>query len=196
MHYTDRWVRTVQHDLEAFYWVLVWMVMYHLGMYHGPLSSYHEHPLFTAEDFYEAAELKTSWLLRYKLEDVVENPPLAALMSELSRLVFMGANTPESLTYDSVLAVFNAAIARDDWPDDPTQDTPSDLSLSPTSTAVPDCVELEEKVTHKRKFEAEEGQENERPSEWIQVVADSTSESERREPKRRRQSTWRPHPDQ
>ncbi|EIW57999.1 uncharacterized protein TRAVEDRAFT_49018 [Trametes versicolor FP-101664 SS1] len=186
LHYGENRVRTAQHDLESFYWVLVWMVMYHLPEYHGPLFVCREHRLFVSDDFCEAAQSKMTWLDSYRLEDVIDNPPLTALMSEFTSLALRGITLREPLTHDSVLAVFNAAIARDDWPDDPNQGPLSDSSLSPTSTAVPDRVELEDKVTSKRKFEAEEeGQENEWEfGEWI--VEDSDSESEGTEPKRHR----------
>lgn len=161
--------------------------MYHLPAYHGPLFVCREHRLFVSDDFCEAAQSKMTWLNNYRPEDVVDNPPLTALMSEFTSLALKGITLREPLTHDSVLAVFNAAIARDDWPDDPNQGPPLDSSLSPTSTAVPECVELEDKVTYKRKFEAEkEGQADEwfKFGEWI--VEDSDSESEGRETKRRR----------
>ncbi|KAI0656364.1 hypothetical protein C8Q70DRAFT_921664 [Cubamyces menziesii] len=106
------------HDLESYYWVLLWIVLRHTKF----IEDYTCARLFPLGDDATAAEKKWSWAnkLRQSLT-VIDNPPLTTLLHEFKRAVYHSLKEPEvgdpvPLTYEAVLQIFDRAIARDDWP--------------------------------------------------------------------------------
>ncbi|KAI0689320.1 hypothetical protein C8T65DRAFT_588766 [Cerioporus squamosus] len=107
----------VHHDLESFYWVLVWVVVRHVAHGHplGPKLCSNVFPQGTDE---VGGNGKVSWLQgkgKGKHFVIPGNPPLTDLVRKLSVIVgdhFM----KEDLDYDMFLAPFEEALARDDWP--------------------------------------------------------------------------------
>ncbi|KAI0636318.1 hypothetical protein C8Q77DRAFT_1103043 [Trametes polyzona] len=122
--------RMYYHDLESFFWVSLFVLVITTTRGYWVNAS-------TREDvrslFYEnlsnreAARRKRRWLEIYAGTQFISGPgSLVQLMADFSRLVLQGLPTtgadntdvgpgPTRLTYDSVLAAFDAAIACDDW---------------------------------------------------------------------------------
>ncbi|KAH9915732.1 uncharacterized protein B0H18DRAFT_1124684 [Fomitopsis serialis] len=119
-------VHEARHDLESFFWLLLWIVLRH---------TVHNHPngvracevIFDGDSDAACESLKTAWLNRVN-EDTGEdtgpalivfgNEPLTTLLEDF-RMLCLRSNSPmikmEPLTYESVLAVFEKALAMD-WP--------------------------------------------------------------------------------
>ncbi|OJT06267.1 hypothetical protein TRAPUB_2881 [Trametes pubescens] len=112
------------HDLESFFWVLLWIVLRHTK--HGHEDN--EEPLcartFIAGKDGAAADAKLAWLDRSDVFDVVlaipGNPALSNLLNDFHALVWRAnkgkINDRIPLTYNAVLHIFDTAIERDDWP--------------------------------------------------------------------------------
>ncbi|KAH9945556.1 hypothetical protein B0H21DRAFT_892220 [Amylocystis lapponica] len=107
----------LQHDLESFYWVLVWIVLRHTRYTHpnGPTTC---HKLFGGEDEFACRAAKLEWINSRRFVDVKDNEPLTSLLATLTRLVRDAHNNSEQLTYDSVLELFEEALLMDGWPTD------------------------------------------------------------------------------
>lgn len=159
-----RLVRQVYHELEAFYWVLIWMIMFHLEAYHGYIFRFPQWPyLFQSVANNEASVAKYVWLTRFDADSIIENPPLAELATAFNHIVLDSISThrnqstgPTRVTYASVLALFDAAVARTDWPDEPRQDTASTLSPEVSTLAIADATDhtkSDEVAVCKRKYE-------------------------------------------
>ncbi|KAI0656414.1 hypothetical protein C8Q70DRAFT_921713 [Cubamyces menziesii] len=125
-------IHNTGHDLESFYWVLLWVVLRHT---HCALNGQEGEALcanvFVAGNAYRSAWGKTSWVqMSLRTPLVVQgNDPLTKLIADFNRLLFqsdgalMGAlfgpqgPSAASLTYQSVLALFDAALAPEmKWP--------------------------------------------------------------------------------
>ena len=114
------------HDLESFYWVLVWVVLRHTDCtlqefkLSGQLGCKR---LFNALDNYARLDCKRSWISQafnpsHGL-DVARNAPLTELLKRFKSLiarVILYIDTPQSFTHQAVLAVFDEALAMDGWP--------------------------------------------------------------------------------
>ncbi|KAH9884204.1 hypothetical protein C8Q73DRAFT_796322 [Cubamyces lactineus] len=112
-------IHQARHDLESFYWVLLWIVLRHTVYTHVKDRNTCE-AAFVYGDDYQAMSLKRSWLAG-SLPTITGNEPLTTLIYELTTQVYqatvnerIGKRTP--LTYDSLLATFNRALAQDNWP--------------------------------------------------------------------------------
>ena len=110
------------HDIESFYWVLLWMVLRHSD--HSEGQELYEH-VFSAT---HGSKLKLSWVLTVEGEPgcplvIADDEPLTELMQRLKDLVseqvirsrVPGTHAPV-LTYDAVVKVFDAALAEDRQP--------------------------------------------------------------------------------
>ncbi|RPD54828.1 hypothetical protein L227DRAFT_657328 [Lentinus tigrinus ALCF2SS1-6] len=111
----------VHHDLESYYWVLLWVLLRHAR---------HDHPdgdracstLFKYVSDTEAGNAKRAWLDKPTTLGIKGNRPLTRLLKDLHVLV--NANLVKTtskcvpLTHDSMLEVFNKALERNDWPTD------------------------------------------------------------------------------
>ncbi|KAI0353660.1 hypothetical protein OH77DRAFT_575578 [Trametes cingulata] len=116
-------VHHVHHDLESFYWVIVWIVLRHTA---------HDHPkgqlactqVFKFGEDRESSAMKRDWIVDQAQSPlgIANNEPLTTLLAELADIV--GENFPQwkrepiYLTYDRMLEKFDAALAKEDWPED------------------------------------------------------------------------------
>ncbi|KAI0353657.1 hypothetical protein OH77DRAFT_575489 [Trametes cingulata] len=116
-------IHHIHHDLESFYWVLLWIVLRHTD---------HNHPRgqlacadvfgYTNDDYSSA--MKRDWALKQvdRPLGVQDNAPLSQLLRDLAEMVF--DNIPHSrwptvhLTYQRILQAFDAALAKENWPKD------------------------------------------------------------------------------
>ncbi|RPD55000.1 hypothetical protein L227DRAFT_484800, partial [Lentinus tigrinus ALCF2SS1-6] len=114
-------VHRVYHDLESYYWVLLWLILQHT---HHNLGHAQLEEVFEFDDLSVALRKKTRWLWGgFWDEDdkliVQDNAPLTDLMASFKRLVTeMCTNRYQSkvLTYQSVLDLFDHALAQPGWP--------------------------------------------------------------------------------
>ncbi|KAI0324565.1 hypothetical protein GY45DRAFT_1357175 [Cubamyces sp. BRFM 1775] len=111
-----------RHDLESFYWVLLWIVLRHTVYAHVAGQNACETAFVYGDDL-KAMSTKRSWLVG-PLPTIPGNEPLTELIYELSGQIYRATLTERwgtsrtPLTYDTFLAPFNRALARDDWPVD------------------------------------------------------------------------------
>ncbi|KAH9830614.1 uncharacterized protein C8Q71DRAFT_785190 [Rhodofomes roseus] len=113
-------IHDVRHDLESFFWLLMWLVLRHTDYVHREGSSALQ-SLFDQPSDAACAERKKGWLMSPAVT-VQNNAPLSQLINQFKRLCKLNMfdeDTPSNfipLTYDSVLKVFDDALERDDWP--------------------------------------------------------------------------------
>lgn len=131
------------HDLESFFWVLLWIILRHTKHEHKSGERACQFTFHYGED--ELATMgKKAWLDRIDDHDVVlvitSNPPLTALLSDFHSLVWKankGIRTDRvPLSYKTVLDVFDAAIEREDWPVDDAA-IPYALTSTPWDSLIP-----------------------------------------------------------
>ncbi|EPS97657.1 hypothetical protein FOMPIDRAFT_1149766 [Fomitopsis schrenkii] len=115
----------VRHDLESFFWLLLWVVLrYTRTTCWPPLELYGD--VFGAQTDRESAIHKTYFLGDGMTWEVIGNKPLTTLVRKFKDLVFLqnplaGASNPQPailLTYERVLDLFDEALANPDWPQD------------------------------------------------------------------------------
>ncbi|KAI0365541.1 hypothetical protein BV20DRAFT_973090 [Pilatotrama ljubarskyi] len=112
------------HDLESFFWVLLWIVLRHTKYARiGPNAC---SEIFVYGDDKKAIYAKSGWLTQSGSEpiEIPDNGPLTALLAAFIELVY-DANVKQGrkrtvtpLTYEAVLEIFDTALARTDWPTD------------------------------------------------------------------------------
>ncbi|KAH9855754.1 hypothetical protein C2E23DRAFT_548789 [Lenzites betulinus] len=114
------------HDLESFYWVIIWVILLHTSCHCGSFSGPKQcQRLFTRwnTDAFPADE-KTCFIYSGKNLVIDNNPTLTNLVEELTALVRQNQAVPENspvpqikLTHDALLGALNAALAPDQvWP--------------------------------------------------------------------------------
>ncbi|KAI0648621.1 hypothetical protein C8Q79DRAFT_1007212 [Trametes meyenii] len=108
------------HDLESFYWVLVWIVLRHTNHDH-PMGSKRCDNVFPHGDDVYATDAKTAWINGHPALKIRENEPLSELLELLAKLAHEATRVPRKkpqipLTYNTVCQAFNEVLARDDWP--------------------------------------------------------------------------------
>ncbi|EIW58068.1 uncharacterized protein TRAVEDRAFT_21480 [Trametes versicolor FP-101664 SS1] len=111
-----------QHDLESFYWVLLWTVLRHTAHNHPDGRHLACASVFKSGDDRDAWSAKCGWVHANAPFIIDQNSPLTDLMAHLRDLLRI-ANAPygptrRRITYGAFLDAFDAAIAREDWPDD------------------------------------------------------------------------------
>ncbi|KAH9910419.1 uncharacterized protein B0H18DRAFT_1130158, partial [Fomitopsis serialis] len=113
-------IHQARHDLESFFWLLVWLVFRHTRHNrsdpHALLRA-----LFDGPSDFTCALMKIGFLgSSFAVHD---NEPLSALLDEFSTLCEgnfhkrASKTAPSPLTYDAVLDIFDRALARTDWPE-------------------------------------------------------------------------------
>ncbi|KAI0706502.1 hypothetical protein C8Q76DRAFT_696735 [Earliella scabrosa] len=110
----------VHHDLESFYWVLLWIVLRHTE---HSLGQSRCETVFKYGNDQDAWSAKEAWLGSpytdkndaWKL-NVTNNEPLTVLMREFRLLVRKQAREGFVLEYDIVLALFDKVLAMEGWP--------------------------------------------------------------------------------
>ncbi|KAI0350427.1 hypothetical protein OH77DRAFT_1431044 [Trametes cingulata] len=102
------------HDLESFYWVLLWMVLRHTAYVHIDAGAWRR--AFVHGDDELAVSAKVAWLVRRKQLDIPDNKPLGALLAAFHKLVSNAVlyefreDTQVPLTYAAVLRIFEIAL--------------------------------------------------------------------------------------
>ncbi|KAH9930115.1 uncharacterized protein B0H18DRAFT_1209607 [Fomitopsis serialis] len=115
----------VRHDLESFFWLLLWIVLRHTN--HTSYPTYYSVYLkvFAAQDGADSAARKRQFLQTRMAFEVKDNKPLMNLIRDFKRLcrhsIPLAGDDPSTsttvpLTYESVLAVFDTALADPSWP--------------------------------------------------------------------------------
>ncbi|KAM5544092.1 hypothetical protein V8D89_002278 [Ganoderma adspersum] len=121
---SSRRVHAIRHDLESFFWVLLWVVLRHTNytLPHRKGKTRQQ----TCDDVFRskggdsalrAAGEKISWLIHDARNLSIEgNRPLTDLMRKFAWLVVEGPSG-KSLNYAGVLALFDASLADEEsWP--------------------------------------------------------------------------------
>jgi len=114
-------VHEARHDLESFFWLLVWVVLRH---------TIHDHPkgqrgataFFQPPSESQCPTQKRGWLAGWEPINVKDNEPLSYLLKELKVLCYRNCRMRGlpiiPLTYEAVLAKFDEALGLKGWPDD------------------------------------------------------------------------------
>lgn len=120
-------IHSVHHDLESFYWVLLWIVLRHTK--HNIVVQDPCQVAFEYGDDQAARNAKRGWIMDYddKLK-VLHNEPLTTLLEEFRQLIERCAilapkvspDQHQHLTHAKVLKIFDDALKRTDWPDKST----------------------------------------------------------------------------
>jgi hypothetical protein len=109
----------VHHDLESFYWVLIWIVLRYTSHQHKDgknacmqLFDHHKENILSA--------IKLTWLLHSQLT-IKDNKPLTTLLTQLSDL-FLAQQSSRlhpgiPLTHDTMLEAFDKALLDTGWPE-------------------------------------------------------------------------------
>ncbi|KAH9922502.1 uncharacterized protein B0H18DRAFT_910291 [Fomitopsis serialis] len=130
-----------RHDLESFYWLLVWIVLRHTAFIH-PNGEWAWHELFGAGTIASCCTLKESWLKRgYTPVMVMQNMPLTTLLEEFRQLCKTNFDNEDlkkqCMTHEDVLNIFNKALENPGaWPQD-DRAKPWTLPKSDQSDQVP-----------------------------------------------------------
>ncbi|EED78887.1 predicted protein [Postia placenta Mad-698-R] len=129
-------VHTVHHDLQSFYWLLIWIVLRHTAHTHFKGNDAC-HEVFPSGDEASAASSKISFMMSKKPIEVKGNRPLSHLLSRLSRLVAGSVESvhipqPTHLTHMEMLRAFKEALDMDGWPEDDAA-----IPFKPSNTNVP-----------------------------------------------------------
>ncbi|KAL6306925.1 hypothetical protein BKA93DRAFT_878241 [Sparassis latifolia] len=116
-----RVIHDAHHDLESFYWLLIWLVLRHTS-HDDPKGAKRCSLLFFHDDDILCGEVKRAWLCRDQYLGVPGNAPLTWLLKELTILCDdcqCRRNGPTvHLTYKAVLEKFETALSLDGWPED------------------------------------------------------------------------------
>ena len=111
------------HDLESFFWLLLWVVLRYTKTTCWP--AYRQYlATFGGQTEEQSAKDKMFFLMRPMEWEVVGNAPLTELVRNFKMLCSYKALPdymfPEKkavpLTYESVMALFDDSLARADWP--------------------------------------------------------------------------------
>ncbi|KAH9910421.1 uncharacterized protein B0H18DRAFT_469202 [Fomitopsis serialis] len=113
-------VHQARHDLESFFWLLVWLVFRHTRHDHPDPHSLMKVLFDGPSDIACAGQKRGFFGSDFAVHD---NEPLSNLLNEFSNLCegnsHRSASTPapSPLTYAAVLDIFDRALARTDWPE-------------------------------------------------------------------------------
>ncbi|PIL28141.1 hypothetical protein GSI_09792 [Ganoderma sinense ZZ0214-1] len=124
-------IHAIRHDLESFYWALLWVVIRHIDCRATSIDGLTRQEtcahVFKQDDGSIARMAKSDWMMNDAQGlEILHNPPFTFLMTKFSELV-----KEKSLTYDNVLSLFDAALAAGPWPevddDGPLEYIPPDM---------------------------------------------------------------------
>ncbi|KAH9915212.1 uncharacterized protein B0H18DRAFT_959408 [Fomitopsis serialis] len=110
-----------RHDLESFYWLLVFIVLRHTK--HGHLSGEVAFgDLFCHDTIAQCASAKVAWLMNRRAPiPVPGNEPLSTLLEDFRELLeanfLVKRGTIRRVTHEEVLHIFDEALAKE-WPVD------------------------------------------------------------------------------
>ncbi|PCH37337.1 hypothetical protein WOLCODRAFT_158064 [Wolfiporia cocos MD-104 SS10] len=114
-------IHEAKHDLESFFWTLLWIVLRHTKHNH-PEGSDASSSVFPLGREWVVINSKGGWL-RFGPGgpfEVEGNKPLTYLITRMTKLFDASAPGPDPrtyLTHEAVLAVFNEALSMDGWPE-------------------------------------------------------------------------------
>jgi hypothetical protein len=105
-----------KHDLESFYWLLVWTLLRHADHDQGPSAC---SKLFDVEDRELATAQKEHWLRHSDLQ-IMGKELLTQLLEQL-KVLFRKQLTDKDTTsvdvkYDTLMVAIDSALSRPDWP--------------------------------------------------------------------------------
>ncbi|KAI0668010.1 hypothetical protein C8Q78DRAFT_1147398 [Trametes maxima] len=113
----------VQHDLESFYWVLIWIVLRHTAHTH-PQGRLACDTVFKLGSDTTSRAMKRDFVMQKKPVCVFDNAPFTTLLMKFKKLVSRTPyisgrflDDPAPLTYDTVLPLFEEAINSTGWPE-------------------------------------------------------------------------------
>jgi len=112
-------VHEAHHDLESFYWLLVWLVLRHTAHDDSERSQACA-TWFDSSSETKCMALKIWWLLKPDRVSVPGNRPLSVLLEEYRRLCALNFSYEDHVvpvTHAAVLAIFDEALSASDWPD-------------------------------------------------------------------------------
>ncbi|KAI0750043.1 hypothetical protein C8Q80DRAFT_1269824 [Daedaleopsis nitida] len=105
----------IGHDLEAFFWVLVWVLVRHVEHSGGTALCA---KIFSNESNGSALGNKMIWLANgVHSFSIPGNAPLNKLIKELAALLSANVFNHSAPDYDAFLAPFEEALKRTDWPE-------------------------------------------------------------------------------
>ena len=116
----DEITHEARHDLESFYWLLVFILLRHTNHGHR-LGKAAFGSLFTVVDWYIFGTTKWGWITNPTVPLTIPgNAPLNELLEEF-RVVLRGnlSQTPPAerhVTHSRILALFDKALAAENWP--------------------------------------------------------------------------------
>ncbi|KAI9069515.1 hypothetical protein FKP32DRAFT_61473 [Trametes sanguinea] len=142
-----------KHDMESFYWVLVWVVLRHTDCYReedeARAGDDLSQELFSAYDYIDSHIQKYYWLDNIERLIVSGDEPQTALINRFNDLVHLSQTSmfypvPRvELDHRAVLEIFNDILAKETWPNDdekahtPSQDERTGVTPNPTLINVP-----------------------------------------------------------
>ncbi|PFH46750.1 hypothetical protein AMATHDRAFT_43404 [Amanita thiersii Skay4041] len=110
----DQMPHESKHDLESFFWVLMWLVLGHMQCTRPAPSCA---IVFDCLDPSQASYLKRGFLSKQVWDNcyvgVSHNGPLSRLLRELTNRVY---DVRDTLSHLNFLALFESALRRADWP--------------------------------------------------------------------------------
>ncbi|EPS95933.1 hypothetical protein FOMPIDRAFT_7878, partial [Fomitopsis schrenkii] len=113
----------VRHDLESFFWLLLWVVLRYTATTCFPPNEPYE-TVFGAHTDNLSACVKYNFLRREMYWEVKGNKPLTTLIRKYKQLCYFSLRRPLEpggeipLTHDAILDLFNEALADPGWPHD------------------------------------------------------------------------------
>lgn len=115
---------SVHHDMESFYWLLIWIVLRHTEHTHFKVNGAC-HEVFRSGDEASAAHAKKDFIVSDRPIEVKGNKPLSHLLSTLWHLMTQTVKSainprPSRLTHAEMLRAFKEALDMDGWPENDT----------------------------------------------------------------------------
>ncbi|EED82236.1 predicted protein [Postia placenta Mad-698-R] len=115
---------SVHHDMESFYWLLIWIVLRHTEHTHFKVNGAC-HEVFRSGDEASAAHAKQAFIVSDRPIEVKGNKPLSHLLSTLWHLMTQTVKSainprPARLTHAEMLRAFKEALDMDGWPENDT----------------------------------------------------------------------------
>ncbi|KAI0733662.1 hypothetical protein C8Q72DRAFT_933312 [Fomitopsis betulina] len=114
----------VRHDLESFFWLLLWAVLRYTTIACDPPNQHHLYAnVFNAHTDEASAHAKLNFLFNNIDWAVQDNKPLTTLVRKFKGMCYYSLQRPSELeakviplTYEAVLELFDEALADPDWP--------------------------------------------------------------------------------
>ncbi|CDO78204.1 hypothetical protein BN946_scf184701.g2 [Trametes cinnabarina] len=136
------------HDLESYYWVLIWVILRHTDCHSRRRMTKGRdlcRSCFVSTSDLLAHSSKVAWIMVHQVTDplvIVDDSRLTILVEQLSKLVGdtksgWELSEPPKLTHTQFLKVFYEALASDDSPENDGKPCPMLDALDPRTGVVP-----------------------------------------------------------